>query len=164
MLIFVALISSVSATTVPKEAFDEVYDQLVVSNDNYNELSTKYDALVILYDEQTTAENPLQSAYNEVYSQLETSNGSLVTSNKTIKTLQGALKTSSDNLTDSNKLLKKSLEKKNILTINMAVIDFNFIYSASYGRELIFNTIIYGGINFSPTALKGINVGLIYYF
>lgn len=169
ILICVIGISSIFST-VPKEDFNEVYDQLVEANNSLKELSDKYEYLEDKLITITSERDKFRKAFNETYDQLDyttdflkTVEESLSISEEALLTSNSALAVSNSNLEESNKIIGKLSKNYYFVAVEAVITPTSLGYSISGGAELFLDLSILGGITIIGGDL-GAKVGVLYKF
>jgi len=169
ILICVIAISSTFSATVDKKAFDEVYDQLVISNEKVKELTTENsilsnenDALSEELKEKEDYILELKSSFDEVYDQLQVSNTALINSNDINNNLMLSIKESNEELNSSSSLIEELNEDKTFFQFNTLLSTTGIGYSVSIGREILLNTSLILGVNIQDNNIAA-NIGVLYY-
>lgn len=169
ILICVIAINSTFSATVDKKAFDEVYDQLVISNEKVKELTAENSILSsennVLSDSIKEKDNyilELKNSFNEVYDQLVVSNNSLIKVNDVNSNLILSIKNSNKKLSDSTSLIKELNEDKVFFQGSFLLSSKGIGYSVSIGKELMLNFALMLGVNIQDNNIAA-NIGVLYY-
>ena len=145
-ILICAIISNSLFATIEKEQFDEVYDQLVVSNNQLKEVSESYNKLKEKYDKLEQDYKFLSDSYDTVYDALTFSNETLIKANEELSKAKKQIENSNTNLEDSNEIIKTIAKKYTYVEADLILSTSTYGYELTIGREIFLNYSIVGGI------------------